>query len=131
MATDLLAGGRWTIARRSSFIKSLLRSGTRRWPPIADCKRQANVRRGFYLCAGCKEEVPASVKINNKRVSNAIVDHIKPIIDPKRGFTTWDEVIERMFCEKDNLQVLCHACHNLKTAQEREEAKTRRALEKE
>lgn len=117
------ASGKWTKARFNSFIKSLLRSGTRRWGPIQDCKRQANVRRGFYLCASCKSEVPATIKIGEKRVNNAVVDHIDPIIDPNTGFTNWDDVIKRMFVEEDKLQVLCHKCHQLKTQQEREQRK--------
>jgi hypothetical protein len=36
------------------------------------------------------------------------------------GFTTWDDVINRMFCEKENLQVLCHECHKAKTQEEKE-----------
>lgn len=44
------------------------------------------------------------------------VDHIIPIME--KGIT-WDEVIKKMFCEKDNLQVLCKSCHGKKTKQER------------
>ena len=65
-----------------------------------------------------------------KRVKNAIVDHKEPIIDPAVGFTTWDDCIERMFCEADNLQCVCHACHKEKCAEEAAIAKERRAKEK-
>jgi len=119
-------GGRWTEARFKSFIKSLLRSGTRRWAPIQDVKKAAWVKRGFYKCACCGEIVPTTIKIGDKRVSNAMVDHILPIIDPEVGFTNWGDVVERMFCEKDNLQVLCYGCHNNKSEVERAVAKTRR-----
>ena len=112
-------GGNWTEARFNSFIKGGLRQLTRRWAPISECLKEARTRRGFYLCAGCKQEVPASILEGRKRVKNAIVDHIIPVVDPKKGFTTWDECIERMFCEKDNLQVLCKKCHDIKTEQER------------
>lgn len=125
------AGGRWTEARFSQFIISLLRSGTRRWAPISDCLKEARTKRGFYLCAGCKQEVPASIVIDGKRKKNAIVDHIEPIVDPEVGFTTYDDMVERMFCETENLQVLCHECHTIKTNQERETAKLRRRKEKE
>jgi hypothetical protein len=43
------------------------------------------------------------------------LDHIEPVIDPKVGFTTWDSYIERLFCEADSFQVLCHADHDQKT----------------
>jgi len=65
-----------------------------------------------YRCNGCAKE------FTSKDVQ---VDHIKPIIDPLVGFTTWDDYINRLFCEKENLQVLCVDCHKIKTAQEREE----------
>jgi len=46
------------------------------------------------------------------------VDHIIPVIDPATGFTTWDAFIERLFCDRDNLQVLCTSCHDIKTKEE-------------
>lgn len=122
------AGGRWTQARFNSFIKSLLRSGTRRWAPISDVKKRARTKRGFYMCA-CNKEIPASIKIDNKRVNNVIVDHINPIIDPEVGFVSWDDTINRMFCEEDNLQILCYECHTQKTQEERATAKERRERE--
>ena len=112
------AGGRWTQAKFNSFIKNQLRQATRKWAPINDCLAAARVRRGFYLCAGCNEEVPASIKVGAKRQKNVYVDHEPPIVDPEVGFTTWDECIERMFAEADGLQVLCHECHSTKTKEE-------------
>jgi len=50
------------------------------------------------------------------------VDHIDPVV-PVTGFTTWDEVIERMFVEKDGLQVLCKACHKAKCDEEKQQRK--------
>lgn len=123
--------GAWTEARFNSFIKSMLRQGTRRWGPIAQCLKDANVSRGIYLCNGCKEEVPVTVKVERKRVKNVLVDHIEPIINPKTGFTTWDDCINRMFCEKDNLQVLCKECHDVKSLQERATTAEFRKIRKE
>lgn len=124
-------GGKWTQARFNSFIKSLLRQGTRKWGPIQDVKRKARTRRGFYRCDGCGQEVPATIQVNGKRVNNAVVDHRLPIIDPHVGFVSWDETIERMFVEEDQLDLLCHACHTEKSMEERRIAKERRAKEKE
>lgn len=120
----------WTEARFRSFIRSQLRAATMRWGPISDCLSNARKSRGFYLCAGCREEVPASIKINGRRVKNVHVDHILPIIDPDVGFTSYDDLIERMFCEADNLQVLCTSCHDKKTDDEKARAKARRAKQK-
>jgi 5-methylcytosine-specific restriction endonuclease McrA len=55
------------------------------------------------------------------------VDHICPLIDPTVGFLSWDSVINNMFCEADNLQVLCKGCHSLKTSAEKQLAKERKA----
>ena len=125
--------GQWTEARFRSFIKGNLRQATRKWQPIQQCKKNAHVSRGVYECAACKQHVPATVidPIKRKRVSNIAVDHIKPIVDPEVGFTNWDDVIEGMFAELDNLQLLCRQCHEIKCAEETAIAKARRAKDKE
>lgn len=118
-------GGQWTAARFNSFIKSALRNASMRWPPKYAVKKKARVERGVYMCAGYKKrkhKVPASLpppRGKKRRVDNALVDHIVPVIDPVKGFTSWDEVIARMFCEEDGLQLLCRDCHDRKTADER------------
>lgn len=122
-------GGLWTEARFHQFIKSALRGASQRWPPKHEVKKNARIARGIYRCAGygrSHHEVPSSLPPkpgNKRRINNAVVDHIRPVIDPTNGFTTWDEVIEHMFCEADGLQVLCHECHTLKTADERSRKK--------
>lgn len=121
------SGGRWTEAQFTSFVKGNLRRVTSKWAPISDTLKEARTRRGFYLCNGCKEEVPASIRNDaGKRVKNAIVDHINPIIDPDVGWVSWDETINRMFSERDNLQILCNDCHTVKTNLEKAKAKARR-----
>lgn len=117
--------GKWTEARFNSFIKGGLRRMTMKWAPISECLRDATTKRGFKMCAGCKQEVPVTVKEEGgrKRVKNVHVDHISPVVSVQKGFTSWDEVIENMFSELDNLQVLCSSCHDEKTNQEKEERK--------
>lgn len=116
---------RWTAARFHSFIKSALRAASNRWPPKYEAKKAAWVERGVYRCAGYERrahEVRASLPATGtrkRRINNAVVDHISPVVDPHRGFTTWDDLIGRMFVEADGLQVLCHECHAAKTADER------------
>ena len=123
--------GQWTEARFNSFITSMLRGGQWKWAPISETLQAARTRRGFYLCNGCKKEVPLSYKEGKKKVKNVAVDHIKPVVDPSTGFTTWDEKINRLFCEMDNLQVLCKACHDVKTNDERAVAAETRRKKKE
>lgn len=111
--------GQWTEARFNSFIKSGLRYTSRKWGPINKVKSKARIERGFYLCAGCKQSVPTTKKVGDKRLKNVFVDHIYPVVDPTKGFTTWDSFIERLFCEEDNLQLLCKECHDEKSLKEK------------
>jgi 5-methylcytosine-specific restriction endonuclease McrA len=109
----------WTPARKHSFIVSVLRAGTRRWPPkyetlnAAKTIKKINKKTGrlaqHYRCALCEEEFPAT---------GVQVDHIKPVVNPKTGFTTWDTFIKRLFCEAKNLQCVCKVCHKIKTKEE-------------
>ena len=111
----------WTEGRRKSFITSVLRSGYRRWPPKYETLKEAQTGKKenaktkriamHYKCNSCKEDFPA------KEVQ---VDHIEPVVDFK-GFSSWDIFIERLFCEKENLQVLCKECHLIKTQLEKKE----------
>lgn len=119
-------GARWTESKFNSFIRSLLRSGTKRWAPISDVLKAARTRRGFYLCAGCREEVPLTIKEGRRSRKNVFVDHIQPVINPEKGFEGWDAFVEKLFCEEDNLQVLCNECHSIKTQSEREAGNRRR-----
>lgn len=123
--------GKWTQAKYNSFIKNILRSGTRKWAPVQDVKKKARTRRGFYLCAGCGEEVPATIVVDGKRVNNAQVDHIEPVVSVSEGFTSWDSVVEGLFCEEDNLRLLCHKCHSEVTKNQREEYNRNRRARKE
>lgn len=112
--------GEWTDARFRSFVKSALRAASRKWPPKYGCLNDAFVGKQVckvsgrlgkhYRCGSC-DGVFAGRFVQ--------VDHIDPIIDPVVGFRSWDEVVDRLFCEKENLQVLCLECHQAKTAAER------------
>ena len=122
----------WTPSKFHNFIMSQLRSATLKYPPKHQILKAHRTRRGFYMCAGCQEEVPASVIEKGKRTRNYFVDHIEPVVDPKEGFVSWDLVVERMFNIKhddpcDGYQVLCKACHTEKTKKENEERKIARA----
>ena len=109
----------WSEGRIRAFITSVLRAGSRRWPPKYQTLNEAYVgqrinpktnREGkHYLCAACCSEVPAK---------DIVIDHIDPVVDPQQGFVSWDVFIERLFCGKDNLQALCVPCHKIKTKEE-------------
>lgn len=120
--------GQWTEPRFTQFVMGALRQASKRWGPRALAMSRASVRRGWYLCALCKQEVPASSysvyksgakKGKPKRVKNNQMDHIVPVIDQSVGFESWDKVVTRMFSEVDGWQCICHACHEKVTAEER------------
>ena len=112
--------GEWTAAKFRSFVTGALRTATRRWPPKyaalkeASTTRQTNKKTGklamHYQCAACSVEfVSGDVQI----------DHTSPVVEPSKGFISWDVYVDRLFCEKDNLSVLCKPCHAAKTAAEK------------
>jgi len=122
--------GRWTESRYRSFITSMLRRGSMRWAVKSDVKMEARLpeklrnkkgREVFHTtCSDCKSVVPET---------ESAIDHVSPVVDPTKGFTTWDDFIYRLFCEADNLQVLCNECHTVKSNKEKAIAKARRKNE--
>lgn len=125
---DTFNNGDWSSAKFNSFIKSSLRRGSRGWPPIYQALNKAlvgkliNTKTGrlanHYKCSSCQDLFPA------KEVN---VDHINPVITPSIGFSSWDEFINNLFCEEDNLQVMCKPCHNKKSLAEKQIVKERKA----
>jgi hypothetical protein len=114
----------WTEARFTSFVKSALRNASQRWPPKYQVLSEAcvgqkiNPKSGrlakFYKCKRCQDDFVA------KEVQ---VNHISPVI-PVSGFDSWNGVIERMFCEKEGLEVVCIPCHKNITKLENDERKS-------
>lgn len=123
MQRDKYNNGQWTSSRFYSFIKSSLRTASVRWAPryetLADAfvDRRINVKSGklakHFRCANCEECFPQK---------DVEVNHIDPVI-PLQGHDSWDAVINRMFCEKDGLEVLCKPCHKVVTQLENIERK--------
>lgn len=110
--------GNWTQGRFNTFIKGVLRTGTRKWAPKYECinaakrGKRVNSKTGrvaeHYECASCEKLFP---------LKDVAVDHIEPVV-PVTGFVSWDDVIHKMYCNSDNLQVLCSDCHKLKSKEE-------------
>jgi len=110
--------GTMTEAAFWSMIRSALRQKSRWWKPIDECKKLAkrvykgpNKRQKWeYQCNKCKGWFKSD---------NVNIDHIKPA-----GSLNCAEdlplFVETLFCEKDNLQVLCKTCHDEKTNLEKQ-----------
>lgn len=67
-----------------------------------------------YICAKCGAIEP---------IGHVEVDHIDPVISVDKSVDSYSaqELYERLFCDKDNLQVLCLTCHGTKTTAENAE----------
>lgn len=109
------AGGQWTEARYWSFIRSQLRKGFMTYPVkhhvLGQAKKvvEGKRHRFEYECAVCHQD------FTGKEVQ---VDHMKPcgsLSKPEDlpGF------VGRLFCEAEDMQVLCKTCHQAKTNEER------------
>lgn len=101
----------WTEAKYWSHIRNSLRSGFLRYPVRGQVKKQSHEGPNQYRCAGCDK------LYGTKEVH---VDHIIPC----GKLTAYEHLagfVERLFCEPDNLQVLCTECHKAKTKQDRED----------
>lgn len=118
-------------------IIDLIRKLTWQWQPIKDAEIPAKVDKALFECASCKNYVYKGTSDKNfkeykeKYSSKAVIkgriyhDHIEPVIpvDKQTKDLTFDEIIDRMFCKVDNIQILCKPCHDRKTDLEKEERK--------
>lgn len=108
----------WTDSRYWGFIRSALRKAWSKYPNKFKALNAARlpekgIRRGkrvyLYECASCKNEFTTS---------QVVVDHIKPC-GSLRNADDLAPFVTGLFCEQDNLQVLCKKCHNIKSLEER------------
>jgi 5-methylcytosine-specific restriction endonuclease McrA len=109
------AGDTWTESRYFQFIRTALRGAFSRYPVkyqvLQEAKRIVTGQRHKYehQCASCK---------NWFKAKEVQVDHIKPAGSLK-CYDDLPSFVSNLFCEADNLQVLCKPCHKAKTAEER------------
>jgi 5-methylcytosine-specific restriction endonuclease McrA len=115
------AGNTWTTARYFSFIRSALRRAWTKYPvryQVMDKARKPYTGKDkrtkwVYVCAACQKTFK-STEVN--------VDHIKPA-GTLRTYSDLPDFVKNLFCEADNLQVLCKTCHDKKTKEERQSGK--------
>ena len=104
-------------AKDYTWLRSQLRRISRRWPPIYEALANAKQpyigdnkrKKWMYKCAECGNT------FDNKDV---MVDHINPCgaLKEKSDIATF---VLKLFCEADELQVLCKECHDVKSYAER------------
>ena len=109
------AGKTWSEARYWGYIRSVLRQGFNRYPPKFQARKAAERtvtgkrHRYEYLCSAC------SKWFMGKDVQ---VDHIEPAGSLK-AYTDLAGFCKRLFCEAEDMQVMCKPCHQAKTNEER------------
>ncbi len=81
------------------------------WPESSWALREARVAPGKYKCADCQGHFP---------IYDVCRDHIDPVVSIEAGFVDWNTYIDRLFVLKDNYQILCKGCHDVKTWLENE-----------
>ena len=118
------AGGTWTESRYFSFIRSALRQAWSRYPvkhQFLKSKQQPyigddNRTKYQYECEECH---------NIFKGKDVQVDHIEPAGSLLK-YEDLPSFTKRLFCEADNLQLLCKECHKTKTAEERKQARKKK-----
>jgi 5-methylcytosine-specific restriction endonuclease McrA len=112
--------------------RNLLKGAIRRVFSRSDLRRQVLEK------AGINHQDPERPRVNKwgecacchkpSALYQMQVDHILPIIkvDCSLENMSWDEVVDRTWCDPKNLQALCLTCHKEKTTLEAKERKANR-----
>jgi len=104
---------------RSPVVREVLMAGRREVPKYNKDGSLAKKPAVQYQCEVC------STWVSSTKVS---VDHIDPVISVDDGFVDWNQFVDRLFCDKTNLQRICDDCHDKKTASERFERMYKKEL---
>ena len=95
---------------KKSFILNTLRRGTYRWYGRWQAEKRSNLGRNQYYC-----ENPECGVIGKKKEFQ--MDHKIPVVLTS-GWDSWEGVLDRMYCDPDQMWRLCKPCHGEKTAAE-------------
>lgn len=101
-------------------VKKAVRKEEKQYNKDGSLAKKPAVR---FQCAACKKWFMGK---------DVAVDHVSPVISTDEAKESWDQFIEKLFCAKENLQVLCSfklkdkdkhggqpSCHHVKTQTER------------
>lgn len=73
----------------------------------------------WSLCALCRQPTPSYL---------IEVDHKEPVIpvDTTLESMSWDELVDGIWCPKENLQGICKECHKLKSKLEMKQRRSKK-----
>lgn len=114
------ANGTFTEARYWGFVRSALRKAWLRWPPRYAALNAAESGIGKlrrWRCAICDGD------FLKKDVE---VDHFPVACGSLKDYDDLPRFVKTLYCEADNLRVVCKTCHKAHTKQQREDAKEKR-----
>jgi hypothetical protein len=109
---------------QNSAIRGALRRAFSRSPAVREILEESRREVPKYKKDGTLAKKPAvqrQCQVCDEWVGSTklAVDHINPVISVTDGFQDWNEFIARLWCDKTNLQRICHTCHDAKTYAER------------
>lgn len=92
-----------------AFAKAALRRASTYWWALSEAMSRAKVGRGLWQCNSCKEHF---------KKNEVQRDHIEPVVSTNGGVNDLNTYVETLFCEPENIQILCKSCHSVKSSQE-------------
>lgn len=100
------------IFRLSPWMKLSLQKARVEKPKVLKDGSVSKKPDVYYRCAMCLGEF---------KQKDVQVDHIVPVVPIDRTVQdmSYDEIVDRIFCDLDNLQVLCKSCHDIKSKNEK------------
>ena len=92
-----------------AVAKAALRRVSSYWWAMSEAMDRAKVSRGLWECASCK---------GHFKRHEVQKDHISPVVSTNGEKNDMNIYIETLFCEPENIQILCKPCHGIKTSTE-------------
>jgi len=95
---------------RSDEVRDIIAESRREVPKYkkdGTLAKKPSVQRQCQVC----DQWVGSTKI--------VVDHKEPVVSVEDGFQDWNVFIDRLWCDRSNLQRICNICHHVKTQIER------------
>ena len=118
--------GNLSMTKKKSYIpinkiKKHLRRISIQRKEYSKAKNRSKVDKATFACESCGQKLyDGSSQKSFESLKETYPDiiwekpemnHINPVIEPQKGFSTWDEYLDRLFCGPEDLELLCKSCH--------------------